>query len=209
MRLSIRRRRHLHFLRADLDVVGIEILELGVAQLVGPVHGLHDDHTVLGAQGRQLLLLPDGDLGDAHPALVTERLFQYAVGLDPRLLRSQVVGRLVEHRVDLLLVDELDDVYEFVPLGVDGLQLIVGEDHITVLLELVALDDVVPLHFLAIRLGDPLVADRRVVGLPQLLELGCLVVSGRVEADRDRDQPEVDGALPDCSWHVRDSIYPW
>src|SRR5690606_16769099 len=58
------------------------------------------------------------------------------------------------------------------------------------------LDDAVPVHFLAVRLGHAFVADGGVVVLAQLLEAGAAILGGGVEAHRDRDQPEADGACP-------------
>src|SRR5690606_12505214 len=103
------------------------------------------------------------------------------------------------HGVDLGLVDELDDIDEAGALGRRVGELFVREDNIAVLLELIAADDVLPGDFLTVGLGDALVADRRMVVLAQLLELRRLRLGGRVHAHRDRDQAEVDRALPDGS----------
>jgi hypothetical protein len=55
----------------------------------------------------------------------------------------EVVGVVVEDRVDLLEVDEVLDVDGAGPLGVERLELLRRDDHVAVLRELVALHDVV------------------------------------------------------------------
>ena len=61
--------------------------------------------------------------------------------------------------IDLGLIDELDHVDQLVAGLMCRVQLVVGDHDVAALLELVALDDVVPLHRLAVGFGDPLVAD--------------------------------------------------
>ena len=133
---------------------------------------------------------------------------QNPVGLDSSFLRSKEIRGLVHPRVDLGLVDELNDVDQFVAFRVGGGELLVGEHDVAILLEFVALDYVIPDNLRAVGLGHTLVLDWRVVGLAELLELGCLVVSRGVKADGDRYQPEVDGTFPDGSWHIDESMPP-
>ncbi len=156
-----------------------------------------------------MLLLPDRHLGDPHSALGGEGLLKNSVGLDPGLLRGKEIGGLVHPRVDLGLVDELNDVDQLVAFGIGRGEFIVGEHDVAVLLELVALDDVIPDDLRAVGFGHSLVLDRRVVGLAELFELGGLVVGGGVQTDGDGHQPEVDGAFPDCSSHVDKSMPLW
>src|SRR5690606_26894270 len=83
-----------------------------------------------------------------------------------------------------------------------GVEFLLGEHDIPAFFELIALDDVVPGHFLAVGLGDPLVADGGVVTLSELLEAGAAVLGGRVHRHRDGHEPEADGTLPDRTRHA-------
>src|SRR5207247_1934513 len=81
-------------------------------------------------------------------------------------------------------------------LGGDAVELLVGERDVAVLLELVALDDVVAGDLLAACGAHPLVADPRSVPRVQHVEMDVAFVDRGVETDGDRDQAERDGALP-------------
>src|SRR5205085_8253451 len=79
------------------------------------------------------------------------------------------------------------------------LELLVAEDDVTVLLVLVALHDLVVGDLFLVDGAHPLTADPAVVGGMELVELEALLLDGREQADRDADEAERDGPVPDGS----------
>src|ERR1044071_8184642 len=80
---------------------------------------------------------------------------------------------------------------------------VVGEDDVAVLLDLVALDDVLEGDLFAILLADALVADGPAVLVVELVETERLLLGRRVDGDRDRHEAEADGPLPHGTRHDR------
>jgi hypothetical protein len=82
------------------------------------------------------------------------------------------------------------------------LDLLVAQDDVLAVGLLDSLDDVVAIDLLAGALVDPLVADRIHRPLVEPVEVDADLLRRRVEADRNVDQAEADGAFPDDSWHA-------
>ena len=137
--------------------------------LVGVDHGRHHEGPVDRADGHQVLLGPHHEGGDGHPVRLLHGPAQQHVGLAGQLVGHQVVGRVVEHRVDVGPVDEVADVDHPTGLGRQGRQLLVGHDHVGVLGHLVALDDAVVGDLVALAV-HPLLADPAVGGRVELVE---------------------------------------
>src|SRR6266545_4594104 len=191
---------HLHFLRPDIDIL-VEDLELGYPDLVRPEHRLQYEDGVFEAQRAEVLLLPQGDLGHRHPAVLLHGLSEQRVRLHPRLFGDHVVGPLEVERIDLLQVDELHDVDG--PAGLYGNrgEVLVLEHDVLVLLVLVSLHDVLEGNFLAIGGAHPLVLDAPVVLVVELVEAKRLLLRRWEQADRDGDQAEGDRSFPHGSRH--------
>jgi hypothetical protein len=64
----------------------------------------------MGTERRHVLAVVEGNLPHRHPANLLERLLEQVEGLDPRLLRLEVIGLLqVELVGDVGGVDELEN----------------------------------------------------------------------------------------------------
>jgi len=149
-----------------------------------------------------VLLVAEADLGDPDLAGLVQGLPEQRVGLRAGLLRDEVVGLLVQHGVDLLEIDELLDVDRARGLDRDRLEVVVGQDHVAILLVLVPLHDVLVADLLAVDRAHPLHADPSAVLVVELIEPKGLLLGGGIDADGDRHQPEGDGSLPHGSGHV-------
>ena len=79
------------------------------------------------------------------------------------------------------------------------IDVLVVQHDVLVIFVLVALDDVRQLDFLVRLLAGARVADGRQVTLVEHRELERLAILRQIEFDRDIDEPEADGALPDCA----------
>ena len=91
----------------------------------------------------QLLAPGHGDLADRDCPRVTQRLADDAVALGRLLVGGEhVIGPLEKARIDLRLVDALDEIDGAPALETDGLDLLGLEQHIDLRLDLIALDDV-------------------------------------------------------------------
>ena len=110
----------------------------------------------------------------ATALLLLERLAEEDVGLRRALLRHDVVRRLEERGIDLIARDEVLDVDRLRRLDVRLREVLRLDDDELVLLDLVALDDVLPLDGLAGRRAHALVADRREVALVEQAEVELL-----------------------------------
>src|SRR5712691_4882218 len=191
---------HLHFLRPDLDLL-VEDLELGGPDLVRPEHRLQHEDVVLEAKRAEVLLLPQGDLGHRHPAVLRHRLPKQRVRLHPGFLGDHVIRLLEVEGIDLLEVDELHDVDGPAGLHGDGGEVPVLQHDVLVLLVLVALHDVLEGNFLATGGARSLVLDAPVVLVVELIEAKGLLLRRWEQANRDRDQTEGDRTFPHGPWH--------
>ena len=96
------------------------------------------------------------------------------------------------NRVDLVERDELLDLDRAVGLGLEGAELLVGEGHEAILLELIALDDLAPLHHPLVTRAVELLPDAGPAVAVQHVERDLLGVRRHVHPDRDGDEPEAD-----------------
>src|SRR4029077_5801615 len=151
------------------------------------------------AEGGEALLLAERELCDGDPAGVLEGLGEQPVGLDAGRFGRQVVRLLEIDGIDLIERNEGDDVHGPDAVGGDPLELLVAEDDVPVLLVLVTLDDLVVGNLFLVEGEHPLVADPAVAGGMELVELEALLLDGREQADRDADEAEGDGPVPDGS----------
>jgi hypothetical protein len=101
--------------------------------------------------------------GDRHLALLRHRGGKEGVGLLRAELRAEVVRAVEVDGVDLVEVDEVLDLDRFRLLGSHVLELVLGEDHVLLGGDLVALDDLVVRDLLAVLLGDALVPHAGVI----------------------------------------------
>ena len=133
-----------------------------------------------------------------------QRLAQQAVGVVAVVARAEVVGLVVERRVDLLAVDEVLDVDQLRALARGGRDLVLGELDEGAVGELVAHHDLVLGDLLVLLRADAAVLDPRAVLQVDLVEVDALGLGRREDLHRDGDQPEDDRAVPDRAWgHVR------
>ena len=86
----------------------------------------------------------DDELAEADLAGLLQRVAEDDIGLGRGLvlLGRHEIGLVEVERVDLALVDELDEVDGALRLELDVVDLLVGEEDVLALLDLVALDDV-------------------------------------------------------------------
>jgi hypothetical protein len=113
--------------------------------------------------------------------------------------RRQVVGAVVVDRVDLLQVDELLDVDRLRARERHRLEVRFLDHHELALGELPALDELVRLDVALVERAPALLLDRRAALAMERPEGHVLALLRHGEPDRDVDQAEVDGAVPDRS----------
>jgi hypothetical protein len=117
------------------------------------------------------------------------------------LIRLQIV-RLVEvDRIDLREVDELEDLDRLRRLGTDPREVLVGDHDVLALLVLVAAHDLVVGNLLVIERAAADVLDAPLVLLMEKVEAHVVRADRGLELDGDRDQAEVDRAVPECVGH--------
>jgi hypothetical protein len=115
--------------------------------------------------------------------------------------RRKIVGRLEVLGGNGIGRNEREYVNRLRGLDVGALEVLIGEDHVLVLLVFVALDDVAPCDFLAAVLAVALVADRRKVTLVEHRELEALAVLGGIDFDRNIHEAERDRTFPESARH--------
>ncbi len=144
------------------------------------------EHVAHRAQRDELLLGADHDARDRHLAGLAHRLEQQPVGLGAARPGREVVGVVVEDRVDLGELDEVLDLDRLGLLRLQRLQL-AGLDHdIAVGRDLVALDDVLVGDLLAGLRIDALLGDAHAGLAGELVEANALAIRGRCRASRAR-----------------------
>ena len=123
---------HRQLALVDVDLVeGLELGDaFGVVDLVGIDHRREQQLAVLRAHRREVLLRAHDEASDADLLRPFHGLGQQGVGLHRRLVGSEVVGRVVENRVDVGEVDELLDVDRAHGFGVEGGQLVVVDEDV-------------------------------------------------------------------------------
>ena len=194
---------HRQLALAGLDVaVDRDLVErVGRDDLVGEEHGLHRDHPAVRPQGHQVLLGAQHHARDAHPARVLHGVEQKLVGLGRAGVRHEVIGMVVEDRIDLIELDEVLDVDGPGLLGFERVQLVGADRHVAIRGDLVTLDDLLVGHLFAFGV-DPLLTDARARLRVDLVEAHGLLRDRAVQLHRDVDQPEADRAAPNRTWHT-------
>src|SRR5439155_25235934 len=122
---------------------------------VGIEHRVEDEHAVVRTHCREVLLRAHDELPDRDLVLLLESLAQERVRLAATAFRvgREVVGLLVEHRIDLVEVDEILDVDRVALLRLDRFELLGRELDELTLLELISLDELGALDLLARTFG--------------------------------------------------------
>ena len=110
----------------DLALAGRELVRR--PDLVVEEHLLQRDHAVAHAQAAEVLALAHHVLADRGEAGLLHRLAHQRVHLLGALLRAEEVGAVEVDRIDLLVGDEVGDVDRLDALGLDGREVLVGED---------------------------------------------------------------------------------
>src|SRR5690349_11088808 len=126
-----------------------------------------------------------------------QRFAQQRVDAFASLVGHEVVGRVEVVRRDRVAADEGLDVDGPRRFDVRAPEVLVRKHHVFALLIFISFDDVVPVHDLAGGLVVALVADRGEIALVEQVQLEGAGAGGRVQADRDVDQAEADGAVPE------------
>ena len=175
---------------------------VAVADLVGEVHPLEQDRTVLDAQARQLVAVVEDEARDAHEPGGLECARKQRIDALGALAGPQVVGALERDRVDLLQRHEVVDLDDLVSLDMRRRDLLVRERDVLALRDLVALDDLRIRDTTRMRVGDLLVVNARATLGVQHVEVHVVLADRRVHANRGVDEAERDRAAPECAWHA-------
>lgn len=134
---------------------------------------------------------------DGYRVPLVQRVAKQGVRLRRSGLRYDEVRRLEERRLDLVARDEVLDVDRLRRADVRLREILRLDDDVPVLLDLVPLDDVLPLDGLTGRGVHPLVADRGEIAAVEQAEVELVRAAlGRDEADGDLEQAEADRAAP-------------
>ena len=134
---------------------------------------------------------------DGHPIGVRERSGQQHIGFRGLAVGLEVVAAVEHDRVEVGGGDELEDrdlVAAF--LGQRG-DVLVGDHHGLAAVAFIGLGDVAVLDHLAALGAHALVLDAAVVFRVHLVELQIVVLGGAIHLDRNVDETEGDGTLPD------------
>ena len=128
-----------------------------------------------------------------------QRLAQQCIDALTALVGHEEIGRVEVVRRDRVARDEglyVDGPRRF---DVRSPEVLVREHHVFALLIFISFDDVIPVHHLAGGLVVALVADGREVALVEQIEIDGPRARGGVQAHRDVDQAEADGAVPQAA----------
>src|SRR5436305_12706996 len=131
-----------------------------------------------------------------------ERVMQQAVGVASFIAGAQVVGPVIEDRINLLLVHEVLELDRAGAFAGGGVDLVLIEQHILTASDLVTLRDLLVRNLLALLRADPLLLDRRAIGSMHLVKVHAPVLNRRMHPDRFVDPPEGSGSLPERTRHV-------
>ena len=168
-----------------------------LADLVGPAQQIERQSVAERHQRGEVLLGGDDDPCQARLAGLAQGVAQQQVGFLALVDRRHVVRLLEVRRRNVAGCDEGLDLDGLGRLGQGRADLLLGQHHVLAIFHLDALDQFVTLHRLAGGLADLQVADRTHRGLVDQVEPGPSLGGGGVQRDRDVNQPEADGALPD------------
>src|SRR5262249_1882773 len=115
-------------------------------------------------------------------------------------IRREIVGAIDVHRIDRIILIELNEIDDSGGSGPHLIDVFLGHDHVAALLELVALDDVAQRHFFVAAGTPSLLLDARLTDVMELIEgdRGARL-SGRVDLDGDVDQADAQVPFPGCT----------
>ncbi|MNT48033.1 hypothetical protein D3C72_1847930 [compost metagenome] len=139
--------------------------------------------------------------GQRHLAGFCQGFAQQGVHLAATAVGGKVVRRVEVLQRDLASLHEGKDIDRLGRLGPGLADFLLADNHVAALLELDALDDVVPVDFLAGDLVHPLVADRLHAALVEPVEIDPFGAHRGIEGHGDVHEAETDGAFPDCPSH--------
>ena len=191
--------------RGHVEQVGVGLLVADLAEIglrlvhfVGVAKRLQQQPASAGLQCDDIFLASHRELADADLLGRLQRIAQDDIGFLGEVVRwNDEIGLVVEHRVDVADVDELDEVQSLAALQLDAVDLLLVEEDIMPFGDLVALDDLVAVdgadarHDLLIFNALP----RRLVDLMEL-DLGAAPGGGE-QLHGDRHQRKADLSSPD------------
>src|SRR5207248_4001068 len=103
---------------------------------------------------------------------------------------AEEVSLLEEDRIDFAQVDELGDVEGAVAVGLERLDLLVGERDVLVLRDRVAADQLVRVDDLLVMRAPPLAVDTSAAARVQEVEVNVFRFRGRIKTDGDGYEAE-------------------
>src|SRR5439155_593608 len=155
----------------------------------------------------EALLAAHDELGERDAPLRAHRVGEESIRLLAAFVRAEVVRLLEVDRVHRRERHELRDVDDLRRLALQRLELLVADADVLVLRELVPADERRAVHDLVADRAEVLEFDAGAALGVEQVERDGLRRGGRVELDRDRDQPERDRPGPDrvCRHRLHDS----
>ena len=170
-------------------------------QLVGEPERRQYQRVVYDFERREVLTLPQHELGNADPLRLANGLPQQDIRAIAAGARGDVVGLLEEAVVDLFGLDEVQDVDRACLLQGRRLEVFGRQNDVAALGVFVSLDEIVPCDRLVRLLGDALVLHTRPILGCQQVESELAVANRRVHLDRDAHETERDCTFPEWSCH--------
>ena len=187
---------HLHLAGGGLAAGAFDLQLVPSHYLVVEAQRVQRHHVVECTDRHQVLAIVEGEPADPGAAALAQRLVQEPVGV-LGVAATDVVGLLVEDRVDRGGVHEVDQVDNLAAIARRGLDLVGLQDHELVLGDLVALDDLLEGHLLVLLRAHTPVLDAGSVARVHEVKVDALRLGGGEELHRHVDQSEGDGSVPD------------
>src|SRR5262245_17399173 len=131
-----------------------------------------------------------------------ERFPEKRVSFVSSLAAFHEIRLIEEKRVYLIKPDEVDDVHSLSRLHIGAGEVLIAKDDVSAFLILEAFDDLVPWDFFPVLFCNTLVIHGTQIRLAQKVEMQFFTASRRIERNRYVDQPETDGAFPDCTHYA-------
>src|SRR4051812_44245346 len=150
--------RHLDLALGGLASRSVELQLVRAHHLVVEAQSVEGYHVLERANGHQVLPVVEGEASDPRPSTAAERLVEQAVGV-LGVAAADVVGLLVEDRIDVGGLDEVVEVDDLAAVAGRGLDLVLLEDDVPVLAHLVALDHLLVRDLLVLLGAHALVLD--------------------------------------------------
>ena len=200
-RLSTSCLSHVELRALDVDLAhgGVDLLTS--THVFGVIEGLERERVAERANEAEVLLAPEHELADRGHLRVLHGPQKEDVRTPLRLGvgRREVVGAVEVDGVDLLDRDEAEDVDRLRALERDRLEVGFLDHDELALGELPALDELVGLDIALVERAIALLLDRRSALAVEGAEGRVLALLGDRQPDRDVDEAEVDGSVPDSA----------